>query len=800
MTREDALAHLVSNASIAQPDKPIRVLGIDLGTTNSSIAEFSWSLNEPNARARCLEVDQQTAQGMYTHVMVPSIVAIHEGQEWVGEGAKRIRARTGELGLRQNKNLFFDCKNEIGLGRTYPQAPETYRSPAEIGAHILKFLVDAAGNEGLEDPDRTVVTVPASFQAAQRRETLRAAELAGIMLESGDLLDEPLAAFLDIFVARGPAEFQVGRDGKILLVFDFGGGTCDIAVFKLQFKEGEQSMTVAPLSVSRYHRLGGGDIDDAIVFEVLLPQLLEQNGLLPLDLSFDEKRNFARPALLGIAESLKIGLCTEIQRLGELGNLEGYAMQDIEKVLPGQQRIEIGERSLIVSSPSLNGAQFEELLAPFIDQELLYFHETEYRSSCSVFAPISDALERAHLLPEEVDYCLLVGGSSLIPQVRDAVSEYLDTAQILTYSELDEVQTAVARGAAYHALLLEVSDHGLFQPAAHDDIAIRTSAGLVTLIAQGDTLPATVRTSLAVPQTTLLEPCELRVEILGSGVEARPIFSSIWPIPGPVSKGDELSLVCTLDANQVLSFELRLVADGNRAPFEASIENPLTHVVNPLRERLRIDAREEALRRGEIPRTQIGDELHDLAVAYGELGQREKSLEYLNRALRAKGAPDAEILNRMGIISGELRDYERQEKFYREAARIGSSSGPLFNLACSQREQRRLQEAAATIEEALTLQRAPEYLVMAGWIAHEEGRHEAAKRLMAEAKEKFPAIPSMSDFSLGWARRLGTLLPDPEFEEQCQEERRRRTKSGTVEMSSEALLPDLKGDLVKVRQ
>jgi len=737
---------------------------------------------------------------MYTHVMVPSIVAIHEGQEWVGEGAKRIRARTGELGLRQNKNLFFDCKNEIGLGRTYPQAPETYRSPAEIGAHILKFLVDAAGNEGLEDPDRTVVTVPASFQAAQRRETLRAAELAGIMLESGDLLDEPLAAFLDIFVARGPAEFQVGRDGKILLVFDFGGGTCDIAVFKLQFKEGEQSMTVAPLSVSRYHRLGGGDIDDAIVFEVLLPQLLEQNGLLPLDLSFDEKRNFARPALLGIAESLKIGLCTEIQRLGELGNLEGYAMQDIEKVLPGQQRIEIGERSLIVSSPSLNGAQFEELLAPFIDQELLYFHETEYRSSCSVFAPISDALERAHLLPEEVDYCLLVGGSSLIPQVRDAVSEYLDTAQILTYSELDEVQTAVARGAAYHALLLEVSDHGLFQPAAHDDIAIRTSAGLVTLIAQGDTLPATVRTSLAVPQTTLLEPCELRVEILGSGVEARPIFSSIWPIPGPVSKGDELSLVCTLDANQVLSFELRLVADGNRAPFEASIENPLTHVVNPLRERLRIDAREEALRRGEIPRTQIGDELHDLAVAYGELGQREKSLEYLNRALRAKGAPDAEILNRMGIISGELRDYERQEKFYREAARIGSSSGPLFNLACSQREQRRLQEAAATIEEALTLQRAPEYLVMAGWIAHEEGRHEAAKRLMAEAKEKFPAIPSMSDFSLGWARRLGTLLPDPEFEEQCQEERRRRTKSGTVEMSSEALLPDLKGDLVKVRQ
>ena len=113
--------------------KPIRVVGIDLGTTNSTIAEVRWEAGGAAPKVRCVEVEQATLEGTYTHVLFPSVVAIHEGRVWVGEGAKRLRSRAPELGLEQNRNLFFQCKNDIGIAKTYHRAPEGFRSAWEIG-------------------------------------------------------------------------------------------------------------------------------------------------------------------------------------------------------------------------------------------------------------------------------------------------------------------------------------------------------------------------------------------------------------------------------------------------------------------------------------------------------------------------------------------------------------------------------------------------------------------------------------------------------------------------------------------
>src|SRR5436853_6495328 len=101
MNNIDALALIRQEATAATlPQKPIRVLGIDLGTTNSTVAELRWTPEEGlQQEARCLEVTQQTYETPYTRVLVPSVVAIHDGKVIVGEGAKRLRAR---LGLRQN--------------------------------------------------------------------------------------------------------------------------------------------------------------------------------------------------------------------------------------------------------------------------------------------------------------------------------------------------------------------------------------------------------------------------------------------------------------------------------------------------------------------------------------------------------------------------------------------------------------------------------------------------------------------------------------------------------------------------
>lgn len=241
-----------TSTEVKLPKKPIRVLSIDLGTTNSTAAEIIWDPDKgAPSEARCLVVKQETSEGDYFNVLVPSVVAIYGGKVIVGEGAKRLRARAPELGLQQNRNLFYECKNDIGIRKSYHQAPTGFVSAAEIGGKVLKFLYAAAHDANELPLGRTVVTVPASFQAAQRQDTLKAAEFAGLKVKGGDLLDEPVAAFLDYLFLHGHELIPELKTPKNLLVFDFGGGTCDVAVFRLHLGSSGGPLLIEPLAVSR---------------------------------------------------------------------------------------------------------------------------------------------------------------------------------------------------------------------------------------------------------------------------------------------------------------------------------------------------------------------------------------------------------------------------------------------------------------------------------------------------------------------------------------------------------------------
>jgi molecular chaperone DnaK len=147
-------------------------VGIDLGTTNSVVSIGTWDHLDPTMlHIRCLEVEQPTAElGDHIGALVPSTVSLVSGKAFVGEGAKRLAASSASRGLRRNRDFFFETKNEMGTSRRYPQAPEGYRTPGEIGGHILKFLMGSVEAE----PNTIVVTVPASFQVAQRHETVAA--------------------------------------------------------------------------------------------------------------------------------------------------------------------------------------------------------------------------------------------------------------------------------------------------------------------------------------------------------------------------------------------------------------------------------------------------------------------------------------------------------------------------------------------------------------------------------------------------------------------------------------------------
>src|SRR5690242_7595754 len=105
------LSLLESYISEHEQGMPIRVLGIDLGTTNSTLAEIVYQPGKGNIpQVRCLEIEQETDGGQYHHVLVPSVVAHLGNRHLVGEGPKRLRAHASTNNLEQNRNLFWECK------------------------------------------------------------------------------------------------------------------------------------------------------------------------------------------------------------------------------------------------------------------------------------------------------------------------------------------------------------------------------------------------------------------------------------------------------------------------------------------------------------------------------------------------------------------------------------------------------------------------------------------------------------------------------------------------------------------
>ena len=464
------------------PKSVIRALGIDLGTTNSVVVEAIFDPESGDIEIKPLEIEQPSRLGNYTSHLVPSVVACYDGQIWVGSGAKELRSHLTDFNfnLKENKNIFWGCKNFMGVRLTYHQADLKFRTAKDIASHVLKFLYDASIKKQNGTVSKTVITVPASFQPAQKQDTMDAASIAGITLDDGCLLDEPIAALFGYLSSQKNRIFDETDTPKNLLVFDFGGGTCDIAIFKLLTSKSAQPVGISPLSVSRYLRLGGGDIDNAIVLKILLPQLLKQNGLNEFDLNYQQKRGYVIPSLLGVAESLKIAISSEIYRLKQFGRWN-EKRETLYHELPSACSCNVPKYSeLVLKNPRLSAIEFEEILKPFTDVDILYPIQDEYSITSSIFSPIQDALERCNLGPEEIDFCLLAGGSSLIPQIEETLNQYFTNGSLLRFNHFDQLQTSIAVGASLQALSLSIFNRKLVQPMSSDDISIRTKAGPLT--------------------------------------------------------------------------------------------------------------------------------------------------------------------------------------------------------------------------------------------------------------------------------------------------------------------------------
>jgi hypothetical protein len=747
---------------------------------------------------RTIEVAQPTQEGVYMAPLLPSVVAVLGATTYVGEGAKRLRSDAALHGLRPYQTLFFDCKNEMGVRKTYPRAPKGLQSAAQVGGRVLRTLYDAARTGDDSRYDRVVITVPASFQVAQRTDTIKAASLAGLELTGGDLLDEPLAAFLD-YLATHPDEIgSVKGSARNLVVFDFGGGTCDVAVFRLAASEGGAPMGIESLAVSRYHRLGGGDIDAAIVHEVLIPELRRQNDIGPHDLSYEDKKRLLEPSLLGTAESLKIALCSEVRRLRAFGKGAESAADDVATTQPVTKTIPWKGRDLRLERPSLTQAQFRALLAPFLDRSALFARETDYRMTCSIFAPLEDALDRAGVPATGVDLCLMVGGSSLLPQVVDAVDSFFPNARILAYDDADDSKTCVSRGAAYHALSLALTGAGLVVPTAGDSLCIRHVDGHSVLVQRGTPLPHppdgtyAEHVGFAFPEASNAGVVPLRVEITAG--DGRLLHAACVDLPGPVARADKLRVECRMDANHVLHLRVRKEGDPPGCAQTTVVENPFTNVVNPGSTRERIEETEERLRTQEIPKEEAAGAMRELSSLYVESGHWEKAAEYLSRSMRLRGVADEELLGRLAALYERIGDVDRADQYFAQALQAGSWTGTRFNYALVLRRRGDDARGWAVLAPVLGPGAEPPYLVLGAMLQEKLGDASESRRLLSDALRKFDPIGGLSDWALGWYVTGASMTKDARTAEEGREEQRRRAhrrKDDDAPPLSDGLLPML---------
>ena len=360
--------------------------GIDLGTTNSAIAKFIKG--EVEVFKNPLETGKET---------LPSVVYYKKDKVVVGTNARTYFERDAE-------NTFGTFKRKMGTTESFKvKSINQSKTPIELSAEVLKELKGFVHSG--ESLDAAVITIPASFDVIQSNATKEAGYLAGF--KQVILLQEPIAASLAYANKHKERDLENGQ----WLVYDLGGGTFDVALIKI--KDGEMKV----LDHEGDNFLGGSDFDNLIVEKLVIPYLNKNfkfNDLENEMKSRTGKLNKLYFKLLKLAEDAKITLSARTSSEIEVRDITDDNGEEID------------------ISIDITRSEFEGVVKEYVDKTL---------------DMIKKILVRNSLKPSDIQFTLMVGGSTYTPYVRKRVEEIL---QIPINCDIDPT-TAIAIGAAYFA-------------------------------------------------------------------------------------------------------------------------------------------------------------------------------------------------------------------------------------------------------------------------------------------------------------------------------------------------------------
>ncbi|MCM3224439.1 molecular chaperone DnaK [Terribacillus saccharophilus] len=386
-----------------------KIIGIDLGTTNSCVSVME------GGEARVIP----NPEGNRT---TPSVVAFKNGERQIGEVAKRQAITNPNTIQSIKRHMGTDYKVEIE-GKSY--------TPQEISAIILQYIKSFAEDYLGETVDKAVITVPAYFNDAERQATKDAGKIAGLEVER--IINEPTAAALAYGINT--------EEDQTILVYDLGGGTFDVSILDI----GDGTFEV--VSTAGDNRLGGDDFDQVII-DHLVAEFKKENGI---DLSKDK---MAMQRLKDAAEKAK-------------KDLSGVTQTQIS--LPF---ITAGAEGPLHLELSLSRAKFDEISADLVERTM---------------GPTRQALRDADLSASEIDKVILVGGSTRIPAVVEAIKKETgkDPSKGVNPDEVvalgAAIQGGVLQGDVKDVVLLDVTPLSL---------GIETMGGVFTkLIERNTTIP-----------------------------------------------------------------------------------------------------------------------------------------------------------------------------------------------------------------------------------------------------------------------------------------------------------------------
>jgi molecular chaperone DnaK len=591
-----------------------KIIGIDLGTTNSVVAIMEG--REPK-----VIVNEEGSR------ITPSVVAWDDkGEVLVGQIAKRQAVTNPE-------NTIFSAKRFIG--RRFEEVAEELKrvpykasrasngdtqfeirgknlSPQEVSARVLMKLKKAAEDYIGEKVDAAVITVPAYFNDAQRQATKDAGKIAG--LEVKRIVNEPTAAALAYGLDK--------KKDEIIAVYDFGGGTFDISVLEV----GDNVVQV--ISTNGDTHLGGDDFDNVII-DWMVAEFKKTSGI---DVGKDK---MALQRLREAAEKAKIELS---------------AVQETSINLPF---LTVGPGGPVHMDLRLSRSKFEQMITPLVERSM---------------EPVKKALQDAKKQPKDVAEILLVGGSTRVPMVKDAVKKFFgkDPHQGVNPDEVvavgAAVQAGVLSGDVKDMVLLDVTPLSL---------GVETLGGVMTVMIPRNTTIPTQKKEVFSTASDNQPSVEVHVQ-QGERTEARYNrtlgkfhLEGIMPAPRGVPK---VEVTFDIDANGILSVHAKDTATGKDQKITITANSGLNE--NDIQRMVKEAAEHEAEdkeRREQIERRNKLDNLcYSLEKMIGE--NKEK--------LQAADVSTLEGLIKEGRAAVEKQDdgqvTEALDKLEKEAHKLAS--------------------------------------------------------------------------------------------------------------------------------